>query len=105
VVGFITALLSVFVFGRPELWVSITAGAFFLSGILRIAYAYIFEPGVQSELSGSKNAQLGTANHDYATSPVDNILMPSLDTRRLSTSEMVGPPSVSEHTTKLLDNE
>ena len=104
-VGFITALLSVFLIGSPELFVPITAGVLFLSGILRIAYAYIFEQRVQHELSASNNTQLGTSEHTSALPPVANILVPNLHTRRLNTSEMAGPPSVTEHTTKLLDNE
>lgn len=104
-VGFITALLSVFLIGSPSLFVPIMAGVVFLSGIFRISYAYIFEEGVKHELSGSKITQLGTTDHDPALPPVKSVLVPGLDTRRLNTSEMVDPPIVTEQTTKLLDNQ
>lgn len=105
VMGFFTALLSVFVIGRPELFVSITAGVFFLSGILRIAYAYIFERGVPDEASASREARLGASAHHYALPRVPSNLVPSLGTQRVNTAEMVSRPSVTEHTTKLLDRE
>ena len=104
VVGFFISLLSVFVIGRPELFVPIIAGTFFLCGILRIAYAYIFEQDTRIGERSSGQIELGIPAHDYALPPSRSVPA-SGHARSMSTAEMVSPPSVTDHTTKLLDTE
>lgn len=103
VIGFVMALLSVFVIGRPELFIPMTAGVFFLSGILRTVYAYMFEPDARLEEQSSRQVQVRAAESGYALPPAQNIS--ALGTRVVNTAEMLNPPSVTEHTTKLLDRE
>ena len=102
-IGFFTALLSVFVIGHPELFVPLTSGVLFLSGILRIVYAYMFEQVVQGQASPTQRAELDTSAGDYKLSPAQTRFVPGLDTRRVNTAEMINSPSVTEHTTKLLN--
>lgn len=102
VIGFMTALLSVFVIGRPELFIPLTAGVLFLSGILRITYAYMFEQSDEAVTTASA-PQLQPNPYDYALPSAKNNFVSSLDTRRVNTAEIIRPPSVTEHTTKLLD--
>ena len=105
IVGFLTAVLSVFVLGSPELFVTVTAGVLFLSGMLRIIYAYMFEPGAEGGRHPSVSNQLGRSARDYALPPAQSIPVGSLKTPRVQTAEMAGRPSVTEHTTKLLEKE
>ena len=101
VIGFVMALLSVFVIGKPELFIPMTAGVLFLSGILRIAYSCLFEPDARLEEQSSHPVQVGASESGYALPPAQN--MSALGTRVVNTAEMLTPPSVTEHTTKLLD--
>ena len=105
VVGFFISLLSVFVIGRPELFVSVIAGTFFLCGILRIAYAYMFEQDALNGKRVSEQVQLGRSAGDYALPPIQSIPATSGNAEGMNTAEMVSSPSVTEHTTKLLDKE
>jgi hypothetical protein len=99
VVAFLMAVLSVFVLGSPELFVSLTAGGFFLSGLLRIMYAYLFESGK----GASEIPLLETARGNPALRPQDiGSIWPA---RSVETAEIAEPASVTEHTTKLLKNE
>lgn len=101
VIGFVMSLLSVFVIGKPELFVPLTAGIFFLSGIFRIVYACMFEPGARIEGQSHNLTQVGTSESGYALPPAP--IASAIGTRVVNTAEMVTPPSVTEHTTKLLD--
>ena len=101
VVGFVAALLSVFVIGMPEFFIPMTAGVFFLSGILRIAYACMFEPGAQIEDQSPDQTRVGASEFGYALPPAPT--RSALGTRVVSTAEIAAPSSVTEHTTKLLD--
>ena len=100
VIGFVMALLSVFVIGKPELFIPMTAGVFFLSGILRIVYASMFEPDTRLEES-SRPSQVRASESGYALPPAQNIS--ANGTHVVNTAEMLRRPSVTEHTTKLLD--
>ena len=103
VIGFVMALLSVFVIGKPELFIPMTSGVFFLSGILRIAYSYMFEPDVRLEEQSSRPAQVGASERGHALPPSQSIS--AIGMRVGNTAEMLTPPSVTEHTTKLLDQD
>jgi hypothetical protein len=103
VIGFVMALLSVFVTGHPELFVPLTAGVLFLIGVMRIAYAYMFEQSEQGHAPLSQRNQLDRLASDYGLPPAQTNFAPDFRTRRANTAEMFNPPSITEHTTKLLD--
>ncbi|MCM3902941.1 MAG: hypothetical protein ND866_14640 [Pyrinomonadaceae bacterium] len=103
VIGFVMALLSVFVIGKPELFIPMTSGVFFLSGILRIAYACMFEPDIRLEEPSSRPIQVRAPESGYALPPAQNIS--AIGTQVVNTAEMLTRPSVTEHTTKLLDQD
>lgn len=104
IVSFIAALLSIFVLGKPELFLPLTGGAVFLCGMLRILYAYIFERSAEMQQQPFEPSHLNAATRDYLPLAQDDSV-PGLSPRRVNTAEMVMPPSVTEHTTKLLKEE
>ena len=83
---------------------------FFMAGILRILYAVIFEeraPRKKKQNGPLPPApiafeQLGAAARGSALPPRRGVPVAAFNTRRVDTAEMVSPPSVTEHTTKLL---
>ena len=99
VVTFVAALLGIFL--KPELFIPLTGVIIFLYGMLRILYAYIFERGADIQKPSSKSAQLSAAARDYL-SPANSVPAGGFSERGVNTAEMVAPPSVTEHTTKLL---
>ena len=105
IVGFLTAVLSVFVLGSPELFVTVTAGVLFLSGMLRIIYAHMFEPDVEGGRHPSVSTQLGASVRDNALPLAQSIPVDRFMARKVETAEMAGRSSVTEHTTKLLEKE
>ena len=86
---------------------------FLMTGLMRILYAVIFQEGAprkkkQQDSSLSYAApittdQLGKETRGFALPPSHSVPVSVLSERRSDTAEMVSPPSVSEHTTKLLD--
>ncbi len=44
-----------------------------------------------------------TSAHESALAPAQNIPVPTPGSRRVNTAEMAQPPSITEHTTRLLD--
>jgi hypothetical protein len=84
---------------------------FFMAALLRILYAVIFQKGAprKKKQDGSlpsapiRTEQLGTATRGSALPPSPGMPVAAFNTRRVDTAEMVGPPSVTEHTTKLLN--
>jgi hypothetical protein len=87
---------------------------FFLAGIMRILYAVIFQEGAprKNQLPSNTLAnvvpgtidQLGTATRGTALPPAQSVPITAFNARRGDTREMVNPPSVTEHTTKLLND-
>ena len=75
---------------------------FLMAGLLRILYAIIFQGGARrkKKRGGALPAapitaeQLGTATR--------GVPVAALYTQRVNTAQMVSPPSVTEHTTRLL---
>jgi hypothetical protein len=86
---------------------------FLMAGLMRILYAVIFEEGAPRkkqqqfntlpDVAQSTNGQLGTATRGTALPPAQSIPVTAFNARRGDTREMVNPPSVTEHTTKLLN--
>lgn len=105
----IVSLLSVFVFGGQQLLIPLAAILTFVGGLLRIIYARLYEadtPGVkQDSLPYVSPAQLSTGTRSTALPPPQSTPIPSFMPRRANTAELVPPPSVTENTTRLLDEE
>jgi hypothetical protein len=95
-----------------EILVAISAVIFFAGGLMRILYALLFESTVP-ELTGDaatqaspvKPAQLNTGARVSALPPAQSIPVPNFTPRRMNTAELSRPPSVTENTTRLLDEE
>ena len=84
---------------------------FFMAGLLRILYAVIFQEGARRKKkqddslpsSPITTEQLGTATRRSALPSPQGLPVAAFNRRRVDTAEMVSPPSVTEHTTKLLN--
>jgi len=85
---------------------------FLMAGLLRILYAVIFQEGAprkkkqnssMSYVAPITTDQPGTEGSRSALPPSHSMPVPVFSDRRLDTAEMVSPPSVTERTTKLLD--
>ena len=86
---------------------------FMMAGIMRILYAVIFQEGAPrnnqqpfntlADVAPSAIDQLGTATRGTALPPAQSVPVAAFNARRVDTREMVNPPSVTEHTTKLLN--
>jgi hypothetical protein len=84
---------------------------FFMAALMRILYAVIFQKGAprkKKEDSSLASApitteQSGTAARGSALPPSQGVPVATFYTPRVDTAQMVRPPSVTEHTTKLLN--
>ena len=85
---------------------------FLIAGVMRILYAVIFQEGAPRKKKQDSSlpyvapittVQPGTERSGSALPPSHGMPVPVFSTRRLDTAEIVSPPSVTEHTTKLLD--
>ncbi len=109
----LVAIISIFIFDKPEFFVPIAAITCFMGGLLRIIYALMFEDsGAPAEANALppyvapvRPAQMNPAERGGAalppaqSNPVPTFAQP----RRANTSELVMPPaSVTDHTTRLL---
>lgn len=95
-----------------EVLVAISAVIFFAGGLMRILYALLFEstvPDLKSETGAQASpvtpAQLNTGARVSALPPAQSIPVPTFAPRRMNTAELSPPPSVTENTTRLLDEE
>ena len=95
--------------GRP---VMALPPLFLMAGLMRILYALIFQEGTTRkkkqdssliDVTPSTNDQLGTVARGTALPPAQSVPVTAFKARRVDTREMVNPPSVTEHTTKLLN--
>jgi hypothetical protein len=78
----------------------------FLAGLLMTLYARIFGeeiPPVKSQQT--QPPRLGTMLGSTALPPASNLQTNRVGEQRMRTAEIVRPPSVTEHTTRLLDRE
>lgn len=85
---------------------------FLMAGLMRILYAVIFQEAAPRKKKQDNSLpygapittdQLGTATRGSALPPSQSVPASVFNARRMDTAEMVSPPSVTEHTTKLLD--
>lgn len=95
-----------------EVLVAISAVIFFAGGLMRILYALLFEsstPGVKSvatvDVPAVAPAQLDARARVSALPPAQSIPVSNFTPRRMNTAELRHPPSVTENTTRLLDEE
>lgn len=111
----VLAILDSFTHTRNllELLVPISAVICFAGGLMRILYALIFEQGAGGGKQAApryvpppSSARTGTATRDDAVllPPMQSIPVSDFASRRANTAELV-PPSVTENTTRLLDEE
>jgi hypothetical protein len=84
---------------------------FFMAGMVRILYAVIFQGGASRKKKHEdstpsapiRTERLRTATRGHALYVSRGVPVAAFITPRVYTSEMAGPPSVTEHTTKLLN--
>jgi hypothetical protein len=85
---------------------------FLMAGLMRILYAVIFQEGAPRKkkqdnalryVAPITTDQLGRAARGSALPPSQSVPASVFSARRMDTAKMVSPPSVTEHTTKLLD--
>jgi hypothetical protein len=96
-----------------EVLVAISAVIFFAGGLMRILYALLFEsstPGLKRDSLATDTtvmdpAQLVARPRVSALPPPQSIPVTDFTPRRMNTAELSQPPSVTENTTRLLDEE
>jgi hypothetical protein len=85
---------------------------FLMAGLMRILYAVIFQEGATRKKKQDSSLPdvapittdlLDPAKRGSALPPSQGVPVPAYSARRTETTEMANPPSVTEHTTKLLD--
>ena len=85
---------------------------FMMAGLMRILYAVIFQEGSPRKMKQGNSLpyvapgtmdQLGAETRGSALPPSRSVPVSVFGARRMDTAEMVRPPSITEHTTKLLD--
>lgn len=86
---------------------------FVMAGLMRMLYARIFQEGAPAErdkpavfpqTTFDQTHRVGTGANDRMLPPAQSIPVTTFQSRRSETKEMAEPPSVTEHTTKLLDD-
>ena len=108
----IVSLLSVFIVGGEHLLIPIAAILTFVGGLLRIVYSRLYEddtPGARLDAPArplAAPAQLDSRPRFSALPAQQGAPVPSFaPRRRLNTAELAQPPSVTENTTRLLDED
>ena len=89
--------------------VALSALLFFLGGFVRILYAIFFEKGASGKKiltpAPDTSTELNSAARTAALPPAQSIPVSNFTPRRVNTAELVLPPSVTENTTRLLDED
>jgi len=93
-----------------DLLVPLAAVICFAGGLMRILYASLFEQGAPSTKQDApayvpQPAQLNTGARVNALPPPQSTPVQDFMPRRTNTAELVRPPSVTENTTRLLDED
>ncbi|HUS12215.1 MAG TPA: zinc ribbon domain-containing protein [Pyrinomonadaceae bacterium] len=107
----LVTIISVFFVGSPELFVSVTAITLFVGGLLRIFYALLMEESVSPVTMGPLSGHLPTAVRQFDQPPRNAALPPAAANSaagwraRPNTAELYQPPSITAHTTRLLDKD
>ena len=74
----------------------------FLMGLAQVLYTLLFGEHDQSELADPQHAGLNAERR--VSLPVAQTTIPISNSKRVNTAEIVRPPSVTEHTTQLLND-
>ncbi len=107
----IVSIISVFIIGRPEIIVPITAIALFVGGLLRMLYALLMEESYSSTDVHHFGGYAPTPTPHLDASGRSAALPPASADAALSwrprpnTADIYQPPSITENTTRLLDKE
>lgn len=104
----IIAILSHNIFGWQGLIIPLAALITFIGGLLRIIYARLYEddtPELVDALPAPAPAHLSARARVSALPPQQSVPAASFAPRRVNTAELVPPPSVTENTTRLLDED
>jgi hypothetical protein len=103
----IVAILSHNIFGWQGLIIPLAALITFVGGLLRIIYARLYEDDTPEMLPDSPPApaQLTARARVSALPPPQSVPAADFAPRRVNTAELVPPPSVTENTTRLLDED
>jgi hypothetical protein len=107
----ITAILSVNAGFHPRMLIPLSAMICFIGGLLRIIYALLFEEDIARVKPPPPSlynppvmpSQLGAAERGTALPPPQGTPVTGWR-QRSDTAELVRPPSVTENTTRLLDD-
>ena len=68
-------------------------------------YARLFSDATSPVNEDTQTSAVGSASARSSLAPASNISMPGVGRQQVRTNELAQPPSVAEHTTRLLDNE
>ncbi|HKQ53198.1 MAG TPA: zinc ribbon domain-containing protein [Pyrinomonadaceae bacterium] len=104
----VIAILSHNIFGWQGLIIPLAALITFIGGLLRIIYARLYEddtPEMLTEASLPAPVHLSARARVSALPPQQSVPASSFAPRRVNTAELVPPPSVTENTTRLLDED
>jgi hypothetical protein len=108
----VISIISVFILGRPEIIVPLTAIFLFVGGLLRILYALLMEDAVPQINSDQMAPYAPPAVPQFGPSTRNAALPPTAAANtamnwrpRPNTAEIYQPPSITENTTRLLDKE
>jgi len=110
----VLAVLATFTVGPSvlEILVPLTAVICFAGGLMRILYAVFFEennavtqPSAPGNVSTAYSSELNAGARVSALPPPQSRPAADFLQRRANTAELVPPPSVTENTTKLLDDD
>jgi hypothetical protein len=78
----------------------------FFVALVMMLYARLFsDKNAPVQLPDAQSYNLGSTSPRGALPTASNISMPGVGTQKVRTNELAQPPSVTEHTTRLLDNE
>jgi len=93
----------------PQIYVKIVAAFFVLAGLMRMFYPYVIGQGSgrkeQENLFYKADVQIETGRLPFSLPASHSIPVSDFGSRRVDTAEMIQPPSVTEHTTKLLKDQ
>lgn len=103
----IVAILSHNIFGWEELIIPLAALITFVGGLLRIIYAKLYEDDTPELVTDAAPApaQFAARARVSALPPQQSVPASAYAPRRVNTAELVPPPSVTENTTRLLDED
>lgn len=77
----------------------------FLMGLATVLYTLLFGEHDRSEMPEPQHGGLSATKRGLNLPAAQSTPIPIDDSRRINTAEIVRPPSVTEHTTRLLDDD